>query len=88
MKLNIMDLITIEDNKYIVADRIKHNNIDYYLIVNENDKLDFAIGFIENEDFVLVDDPEDYIELTKLLAESSIINNIDIKEVLNLEETN
>ncbi len=68
MEINIekYDILTLDnDIKYIVASIIKHNNIDYYLLVEEKNPKSTMYCYLENGKLVQVEDKK-LIELLSL----------------------
>ncbi len=57
MKLDRFDVVTLDDNnKYVIGSIIKHNDVDYYLLCDENNPKQYMFCYIENNKLVKVED--------------------------------
>ena len=73
---DINTIITLEeDKKYTIVSQINYENIQYLYLANIEDITDFAIGTIEETDFVEIKDEQLLSNLIIKFAES--INKSD-----------
>ena len=57
MKIDLYDLITLDNNKkYVVGSIIEHNNIDYYLLCDENNPKQYMFCYLKENKLVKVKD--------------------------------
>ncbi len=57
MKLDRFDVVILsDDNKYVIGSIIKHNDVDYYLLCNENNPKQYMFCYMENNKLVKVED--------------------------------
>jgi hypothetical protein len=55
MKIDLYDLITLDNNKkYVVGSIINHNNIDYYLLCDELNPKQYMFCFLKDNKLVKV----------------------------------
>ena len=87
MKIELMDHITLEDNRtFIVSNITNYHNKDYYLLLNFDDDSDIMIAYLDNLDLVAVDDVYKYIKILKQFDTNKILKNFSIDEIINLKE--
>ena len=87
MKIELMDHITLEDNRtFIVSNITNYHNKDYYLLLNFDDDSDIMISYLDNLDLVAVDDVYKYIKILKQFDTNKILKNFSIDEIINLKE--
>ncbi len=59
MKLNMRDVIKLEDNnEYAVASVTQLNNIIYYYLIDLNNDDNIKFGYIEDDSFVEIEDKD------------------------------
>ena len=57
MKLSIYDLVTLSDDKrYIIVSIINHNDINYYLLCDENNPKQYMFCYLKEKRLVIVKD--------------------------------
>ncbi len=57
MKLSIYDLVTLSDDKrYIIVSIINHNDINYYLLCDENNPKQYMFCYLKENKLVKVKD--------------------------------
>ena len=57
MKLSIYDLVTLSDDKrYIIVSIINHNDINYYLLCDENNPKQYMFCYLKENRLVKVKD--------------------------------
>ena len=57
MKLSIYDLVTLSDDKrYIIVSIINHNDINYYLLCDENNPKQYMFCYLKDNKLVKVKD--------------------------------
>ena len=87
MKIELMDYITIEDNRtFIVSNITNYNNKDYYLLLNIDDDLDIMIAYLDKSVLVSVDDVDEYIKILKKFDTNKILKDFSVNEIINLKE--
>ena len=87
MKIELMDHITIEDNRtFIVSNITNYNNKDYYLLLNVDDDSDIMIAYLDKSVLVSVDDVNEYIKILKQFDTNKILKNFSANEILYLKE--
>lgn len=87
MKIELMDHITLEDNRtFIVSNITNYDNKDYYLLLNSDDDSDIMIAYLDNSDLVSVDDVGEYIKILKQFDTNKILKNFSADEIINLKE--
>ena len=73
MKLNIRDVIKLEDNnEYAVASVATLNDVVYYYLIDLNKDDNIKFGYLEDDNFINVED-KDLIK--QLLPLFNILNN-------------
>ena len=61
MKIDLYDLITLDNNKkYVVGSIIKHNKIDYYLLCDELNPKEYMFCYLKDNKLVKVKDDSLY----------------------------
>lgn len=71
-----IELITLENNKIcIVLDEIILNNIKYVYLVNSQEKNDFTIRKVINNELVGLNDEKEFEQTTKLFLNKNIERN-------------
>ena len=87
MKIELMDHITLGDNRtFIVSNITKYNSKDYYLLLNFNDDSDIMIAYLDNSDLISIDDVDEYIKILKKFDTNKVLRNFSIEEIINLKE--
>lgn len=87
MRIELMDHITLEDNRtFIVSNITYYNNKDYYLLLNFDDDSDIMIAYLDNSDLVSVDDVDEYLKILKQFDTNKILKNFSVDEIINLKE--
>lgn len=77
MKLDRFDVVTLsDDNKYVIGSIIKHNDVDYYLLCDENNPKQYMFCYIENNKLVKVED-NNLIKILSLKITKEIFNSIE-----------
>ena len=57
MKIDLYDLITLDNNKkYVVGSIINHNNVDYYLLCDELNPKEYMFCYLKDNKLVKVKD--------------------------------
>lgn len=57
MKIDLYDLITLDNNKkYVVGSIINHNDINYYLLCDENNPKQYMFCYLKENKLVKVKD--------------------------------
>lgn len=88
MSLEIMDIITLnDDKKFFVSNKTNVDGVEYYLLVNEDDGI--MVGYVENDEFVSIQDEMKYSELIVKFDPNKVIGNKteeDLKGLLNNTE--
>lgn len=57
MKIDLYDLITLDNNKkYVVGSIINHNNVDYYLLCDELNPKQYMFCYLKENKLVKVKD--------------------------------
>ena len=57
MKIDLYDLITLDNNKkYVLGSIIEHNNIDYYLLCDELNPKQYMFCYLKENKLVKVKD--------------------------------
>lgn len=86
MKIEMMDHITLQDNRnYIVSNITKFNNKEYYLLLNIADDTDIMIAYLDNSDLVSITNTYDYINILKHFDTSKILKGFSTEEIINLK---
>ena len=70
MKIDLKDLLTIEDKEYAVAAKMKYNGKDYIYLVNISENSDVKFCLIENKRIFEIFDKEIITELMKLITKN------------------
>ncbi len=66
MNIEKYDILTLDNNiKYIVSAIIKHNNIDYYFLCEENNPRKYMFCYLKENKLIRVEDSK-LIELLSL----------------------
>ncbi len=87
MKIELMDHITLEDNKtFIVSNITNYHNKEYYLLLNFDDDTDIMIAYLDNSDLVSIDDTDEYIKILGQFDTNKILKNFSFDEIINLKE--
>ena len=61
MKIDLYDLITLDNNKkYVVGSIINHNDINYYLLCDENNPKQYMFCYLKENKLVKVNDDSLY----------------------------
>ena len=61
MKIDFYDLITLDNNKkYVVGSIINHNDINYYLLCDENNPKQYMFCYLKENKLVKVKDDSLY----------------------------
>ena len=61
MKIDLYDLITLDNNKkYVVGSIINHNDINYYLLCDENNPKQYMFCYLKENKLVKVKDDSLY----------------------------
>ena len=77
MKIDRFDIITLNDNnKYVVGSIIKHNDITYYLLCNEENPKQYMFCYLENNKLVKVED-NNLIQILSLKITKELFDNIE-----------
>ncbi len=85
MKIEIMDQITIEDDRnFIVSNITKYNDKEYYLLVNVDDESDVMIAYLDGEELISVEDVMEYIEILKKFDTNKILSDFTLNEIIEL----
>jgi hypothetical protein len=86
MKIELMDHITLENNRnYIVSNITKFNNMEYYLLLNIDDDSDIMIAYLDNSNLVSIENIDEYINILKEFDTGKILNKFSIEEIINLK---
>ena len=87
MKIELMDHITLGDNRtFIVSNITEYKSKDYYLLLNLDDDSDIMIAYLDNSDLISIDDVEEYIKILKKFDTSKVLKNFSTEEIINLKE--
>lgn len=87
MKIELMDHITLGDNRtFIVSNITKYNSKDYYLLLNFNDDSDIMIAYLDNSDLISIDDVDEYIKILKKFDTNKVLRKFSTEEIINLKE--
>ena len=87
MKIELMDHITLEDNKtFIVSNITNYHNKEYYLLLNFDDDTDIMMAYLDNSDLVSIDDTDEYIKILGQFDTNKILKNFSFDEIINLKE--
>ncbi len=65
MKIN--DLVTIDENHYIIFSKCKYNNTEFYYLINDKEK---KYCFFENKKAILIEDKNLMDILTPLFIDT------------------
>ena len=80
MIINIKDILTLDDNnEYVVISKVKHNNKDYYYLIDKNNNKNIKFCYGDNDELVEIVDKELITLLLPLFVNS-------ISEELSSEE--
>lgn len=86
MKIELMDHITLGDNRtFIVSNITNFNNKDYYLLLNFDDDSDIMIAYLDNLDLVSVENVDEYTKILKQFNTNEILKNFSTDEIINLK---
>ena len=87
MKIELMDHITLDDNKtFIVSNITNYNNKDYYLLLNFDDDTDIMIAYLDNSDLVSVEDVDEYVKILRQFNTNKILKNFGVSQIINLKD--
>ncbi len=80
MIINIKDILTLDDNnEYVVISKVKHNNKDYYYLIDKNNNKNIKFCYGDNDELVEIENKELITLLLPLFVNS-------ISEELSSEE--
>lgn len=59
MIINIKDILTLDDNnEYVVVSKVKHNNKDYYYLIDKNNNKNIKFCYGDNDELVEIENKE------------------------------
>lgn len=83
MNLEIMDQITLENNKtYVVANNMYYNDKEYYLLIDVMNDMNIMIAYLDGNELVSIENGEKIIELISFFNPDKALDIIK-KELLS-----
>ena len=83
MNLEIMDQITLENNKtYVVANNMDYNDKEYYLLIDVMNDMNIMIAYLDGNELVSIENGEKIIELISFFNPDKALDIIN-KELLS-----
>ncbi len=80
MIINIKDILTLDDNnEYVVISKVKHNNKDYYYLIDKNNNKNIKFCYGDNDELVEIENKE-LITLLLPLFVNSISEELSSKK--------
>ena len=70
MKIDLKDLLTIDNKEYAVAAKIKYNGKNYIYLININDTSDIKFCLIENERVFEIFEKEIVTKLLEMITKN------------------
>ena len=70
-KMEIKDIITLNNNKYVITSKIKYKEINYYYLTNINNPEELMFCYEDNDDLVEITDKKITTKLLPLFFKAS-----------------
>ena len=71
MTIDIKDIITLDDNKkYVVTSKTSYENKDYYLLLDKDEKSEYLICYLENNELIETEDKDLNTKLLELFLKA------------------